>query len=142
MIGQVHVIGAGLAGLAAAVKLAATGRGVVVHEAGDHAGGRCRSYFDAALGCRLDNGNHLLLAGNRRTMEYLDLIGARHTLVGPDEARFPFVDLATGERWVLWPNQGRLPWWLLQRGRRIPGTRAADYLEAWRLWRAADADSV
>jgi squalene-associated FAD-dependent desaturase len=142
MIGQVHVIGAGLAGLAAAVKLAANGRGVVVHEAGDHAGGRCRSYFDAALGCRLDNGNHLLLAGNRRTLEYLDLIGARATMVGPDAARFPFVDLGTGERWVLRPNRGRLPWWLLRRDRRIPGTRLADYLEAWRLWRARDADTV
>jgi len=142
MTGQVHVIGAGLAGLAAAVKLAARGCRVTVHEAGDHAGGRCRSYFDSALGCRLDNGNHLLLAGNRRTLDYLELIGARHSLVGPDEARFPFVDLGTGERWVLRPNRGRLPWWLLSRARRIPGTRAADYLEAWRLWAARDADTV
>src|SRR5258708_15200735 len=99
--GHVHVIGAGLAGLAAAVTLAARGRRVTVHEAGDHAGGRCRSYDDVALGCRLDNGNHLLLAGNRRTMTYLDRIGARASLVGPDAAIFPFVDLATGRRWVL-----------------------------------------
>ena len=48
--GHVHVIGAGLAGLAAAVTLAARGARVSVHEAGDHAGGRCRSYDDAALG--------------------------------------------------------------------------------------------
>jgi squalene-associated FAD-dependent desaturase len=142
MAGQVHVIGAGLAGLAAAVRLAVDGHRVTVHEAGDHAGGRCRSYFDTALGCRLDNGNHLLLSGNRRTLDYLELIGARHTLVGPDEARFPFVDFGTGERWVLRPNSGRLPWWLLRRDRRVPGTRPADYLEAWRLWCARDADTA
>jgi hydroxysqualene dehydroxylase len=39
----VHVIGAGLAGLAAAVRLAARGTSVVVHEAAGQAGGRCRS---------------------------------------------------------------------------------------------------
>jgi squalene-associated FAD-dependent desaturase len=140
--GHVHVIGAGLAGLAAAVKLAAAGRRVTVHEAGDHAGGRCRSYFDAALGCRIDNGNHLLLAGNRRTMDYLDLIGARDTLIGPAEAKFPFVDLATGRRWVLRPNRGRVPWWVLSRRRRIPDTSARDYLAALRLWRARDDATV
>ena len=142
MDGTVHVIGAGLAGLAAAVRLTAAGRRVAVHEAGDHAGGRCRSYFDATLGCRLDNGNHLVLSGNRRTLAYLDLIGARASLVGPGEARFPFVDLASGARWVLRPNRGRLPWWLLRGDRRVPGSRAADYLEAWRLLGAAERDTV
>ena len=29
-----------------------------------HAGGRCRSYFDAATNLTIDNGNHLLLSGN------------------------------------------------------------------------------
>ena len=43
--GTVHIIGAGLAGLAAATALAPTQR-VVVHEAARLAGGRCRSYFD------------------------------------------------------------------------------------------------
>ncbi|MBV8165702.1 MAG: FAD-dependent oxidoreductase, partial [Alphaproteobacteria bacterium] len=134
--GHVHVIGAGLAGLAAAVTLAARGARVSVHEAGDHAGGRCRSYDDAALGCRLDNGNHLLLAANRNVMAYLDAIGARESLVGPAVPLFPFVDLATGKRWVLRPNRGRLPWWIFSAGRRIPETRPVDYLEALRLLRA------
>ena len=60
----VHIVGAGLAGLAAAVRLVGAGREIVVHEASGHAGGRCRSYLDAELGCRIDNGNHLLLSGN------------------------------------------------------------------------------
>jgi len=131
--GTVHVVGAGLAGLATAVALAAAGRRVALYESADHAGGRCRSYFDSELGCRIDNGNHLLLSGNRSAMEYLRLIGARDTLEGPGEAIFPFFDLATGERWNLRPNHGALPWWVLAPGRRVSGTRAGDYTAARRL---------
>ena len=71
MPGTVHVIGAGLAGLSAAVRLAAAGTSVAVHEAAPHAGGRCRSYFDQTLGMVIDNGNHLVLSGNHATLDYL-----------------------------------------------------------------------
>jgi squalene-associated FAD-dependent desaturase len=137
----VHIVGAGLAGLAAAVRLAGAGRDIVLHEASGHAGGRCRSYFDSELGCRIDNGNHLLLSGNRAALEYLDDIGAAASLIGPPEPRFPFCDLATGERWMLAPGPGRLPWWILDAERRVPGTHAIDYLRAASLaWsRAEDA---
>lgn len=131
--GCVHVVGAGLAGLAAAVALAAKGRRVRLYEASDHAGGRCRSYFDPELGCRIDNGNHLLLAGNRRALEYLEQIGARDTLEGPQEAVFAFFDAASGRRWNLRPNRGAVPWWILRRARRVPDTRALDYAAALAL---------
>lgn len=139
---RVHVVGAGLAGLAAALRLAEAGVSVVLHEAAPQAGGRCRSYFDTTLGCRIDNGNHLLIAGNRAAMSYLQAIGAADSLIGPAEAAYPFLDLASGERWVLRPNAGRLPWWLLDPARRVPATRALDYLRAWRLMRAGREDTV
>lgn len=125
---HVHVVGAGLAGLAAALSLVARGVRVTVHEAGPAAGGRCRSYFDRELGCRIDNGNHLLLSGNRAAFAFLDQVGAKHTLAGPDQPLFPFVDLQTGERWTLRPNRGRIPYWMLIPGRRVPGTRLSEYL--------------
>ena len=53
---QVHIIGAGMAGLAAAVKLAAAGRKVILYESANHAGGRARSFHDEKLGCLIDNG--------------------------------------------------------------------------------------
>jgi hydroxysqualene dehydroxylase len=125
----VHVVGAGLAGLAAAVHLADAGCRVVVHEAARAAGGRCRSYHDAGLGLTIDNGNHLLLSGNRAALDYLRRTGApADALSGPPRAEFPFVDLKSGERWTLRPNDGRLPWWVLVAGRRVPGSRARDYL--------------
>ena len=72
MTGRLHVIGAGLAGLSAALALTDANRTVTIHEAGPVAGGRCRSYFDRELGLTIDNGNHLLLSGNRAAFAYLD----------------------------------------------------------------------
>ncbi|MGH7089084.1 MAG: hydroxysqualene dehydroxylase, partial [Stellaceae bacterium] len=138
----VHVVGAGLAGLAAAVRLAGAGVAVALHEAAQHAGGRCRSYFDATLGCRLDNGNHLLLSGNRAAMAYVAAIGANATFSPPGAAVFPFLDLASGERWVLRPGGGRAPWWLFDPRRRIPGTKPREYLAALRLLRAGREATV
>lgn len=137
-----HVVGAGLAGLAAALRLAEAGADIVLHEAGRQAGGRCRSYFDATLGCRIDNGNHLLMEGNGAAMAYLDAIGARGTLIGPEETRYDFMDVANGQRWVLRPNRGRLPWWIWRQDRRIPGSHAIDYLRAARLIAARTNSAV
>jgi squalene-associated FAD-dependent desaturase len=131
--GTVHIVGAGLAGLAAAIGLVGTGREVVVHELARHAGGRCRSYFEPELGLTIDNGNHLLLSANRAALAFLATIGSEDKLVGPAEAEFAFADLASGDRWVLRPNHGPLPWWILSKARRVPGTRPADYWSLLRL---------
>jgi phytoene dehydrogenase-like protein len=126
--GTVHIVGAGLAGLAAAVGLAGSGCEIVVHELARHAGGRCRSYFEPVLGLTIDNGNHLLLSANHAALAFLRTIGSEDKLVGPEEAEFAFVDLASCDRWVLHPNKGRFPWWIFSKARRVPGTRPADYL--------------
>ena len=65
----------------------------------------------------IDNGNHLVLSGNRAVARYLERIGARDALAGPAHARYlPFVDLQDGARWALRPNDGPLPWWMLVDG--------------------------
>ncbi len=124
-----------MAGLAAAVDLAARGETVSLHEGGPQAGGRCRSYFDPQLGRIIDNGNHLVLSGNGAIAAYLAAIGASDAIVGPDVADFHFVDLGDGKRWQVRPNAGRLAWWVLSAARRVPGTSAADYLPLLRLLR-------
>jgi hydroxysqualene dehydroxylase len=134
----VHVIGAGLAGLAAAVRLADGPRNIVLHDSARQAGGRCRSYYDSTLGMTIDNGNHLLLSGNRDARAFLALTGGQDQLSGPPEADFAFIDLSTGKQWHLRPNPGPFPWWIFSPHRRVPGTGARDYLGLLRLFLSRD----
>jgi len=136
---NVHIIGAGISGLSAAVRLANANYKVHVHEATQQAGGRCRSYFDAVTNLTIDNGNHLLLSGNRHAVAYARSIGTEAGLVGPKRAQFPFVDLPTGQRWQLDLGDSRLPLWLLDETRRVPDTGVLDYLALMPLiWAGAD----
>ena len=138
----VHIVGAGLAGLACGVRLSKQGFHVALYEAAPRAGGRCRSFYDDVLDRVVDNGNHMLLSANRAALGYLAEIDAANTLAGPTEASFPFLDLATGRTWSLRPNEGATPWWTLSRSRRVPGTRASDYLSGLRLIAAGPRATV
>jgi hydroxysqualene dehydroxylase len=123
----VHIIGAGISGLSAAVRLANANFKVQVHEATQQAGGRCRSYFDAATNLTIDNGNHLLLSGNHQAVAYARSIGTEAGLVGPERAQFPFVDLTTDRRWQIDLGDSRLPLWVFDKARRVPDTSLLDY---------------
>jgi hydroxysqualene dehydroxylase len=123
-----HIVGAGISGLSAAVRLANANFKVCLYEATQQAGGRCRSYFDAATNLTIDNGNHLLLSGNRHALAYARSIGTEAGLVGPKRAQFPFVDLTTGKRWQLDLGDSRLPLWVFDSARRVPDTSLRDYL--------------
>ena len=139
---EIHVIGAGMAGLAAAVSLVQKRLPVTLYEAAGQAGGRCRSFVDKKLQCVIDNGNHLLLTGNKSAMRYISDIGAADRLIGPEKASFPFVDVRTGQRWCVRPNPGILPWWILSAKRRVPDTRARDYLTVLRFLTAPKGRTV
>lgn len=137
--GSVHIIGGGLAGLAAAERLCQSRRTIVIHEATAQAGGRCRSYYDQSTGMVIDNGTHLLLSGNHAALSFTEAIGSRPGLRGPDEAQFPFIDIASGEQWTLRFGDSRFPWWVFDKDRRVPQTAVVDYLSLARLvWTSAD----
>ena len=131
--GTVHIVGAGLAGLAAAVRLVGAGRAVAIHEATAYAGGRCRSYYDQQSGMTIDNGTHLVLSGNHGVLSFARTIGSVAGLQGPAEAEFPFVDLATDAQWTLRFGDSRFPWWIFAKERRVPQTNVIDYLSLARL---------
>ena len=105
---MLHVVGAGLAGLAAATAAAKAGQPVTLHEATDHAGGRCRSYHDAQLGLVIDNGTHLVMDVNRTALAFAACVGGLPQM-RRGKPVYPFVDLASGQSWTL------TPWALLRR---------------------------
>jgi zeta-carotene desaturase len=74
----VVIVGGGVSGLAAAVRLTASGVPVVLLEQRAYAGGRAYSFIDRRSGESLDNGQHLLIAGYAATFRYLRAIGADH----------------------------------------------------------------
>lgn len=87
---QVAVIGAGYAGMAAAVELAGRHIPVSVFEASRVLGGRSRAV--RLHGETLDNGQHILIGAYHETLRLMALVGAdpaRHLLRLPLHLEFP-----------------------------------------------------
>ena len=72
----VIIIGAGAAGLSAALRLAESGVKVIVLEAGKLLGGRARSFMHSSTGLELDWGPHLFMAANPALRSLLERVGA------------------------------------------------------------------
>ena len=68
------VIGGGLAGIAAAAKLAESGWRVTLLEARNSLGGRAFSFVDPESGRELDNGQHVFVGACRHLIEFLERI--------------------------------------------------------------------
>lgn len=143
MTGTLHVIGAGVAGLACAVSATQAGRKVVVYESAKHAGGRCRSFFDSQLNTTIDNGSHAILGANPAVFKYLATIGAEEELVPVEHTgEIPFLDLENKAHWTLRPNAGLFPKWIFDRARRAPDTTAKDYVKGLSLLAADKSETV
>ncbi len=72
---DVVVIGAGVSGLSAAVRLADAGRRVAVLEATPRLGGRASTFTDPGTGEPVDNGQHVLFGCYRETYAFLRRLG-------------------------------------------------------------------
>ncbi|GGJ06523.1 hydroxysqualene dehydroxylase [Neoroseomonas lacus] len=88
---SVHVVGAGIAGMVAALALSRAGHAVTLHDAAPLVGGRCRALPDGT-----DNGTHALMGANHAALGFLDAIGAREGWVEPEPDGLPLLDLADG----------------------------------------------
>lgn len=120
---SVHIIGGGISGLAAATALAEQRIPVKLYEATAHAGGRCRSSRDRALGT-IDHGLHVTSTGDAEFARYVTRIGTQ-----AQRRDVP------GLRWPAAPLADYLPLlaaWLRPRGRAVdaivPSSRVHD---AW-----------
>jgi zeta-carotene desaturase len=109
---DVIVVGAGVAGLAAATALAADGARVLVFEARGVLGGRASSFADVETGTVIDNGQHVVLGCYRETFGFLDRVSARDAIAVQDSLVVPVIlrDRRRSElRCPAWPS----PWHLL-----------------------------
>ena len=77
---HVVIVGGGLSGLAAGVALVTRGVRVTLLEQKPALGGRAYSFKDSVTGDTIDNGQHVLITGYKRTMHFLETIGTRHLL--------------------------------------------------------------
>lgn len=112
---DVVVVGAGFAGLSAAVRLAGRGVRVLVLEKRSRLGGRSTAFRDRETGSQIDNGPHVLAGAYRETFAFLATIGASDRLTRPSRLAVTMVDrrgqrsrlLCPGgnaDAWVSWPS--------------------------------------
>src|SRR5690606_11335938 len=72
---HIAIIGAGWAGLSAAIYLHAAGLQATVFESAHTLGGRARRVHSPSLPTPIDNGQHLLLGAYTETLSLLQLLG-------------------------------------------------------------------
>jgi squalene-associated FAD-dependent desaturase len=112
MARSVIVVGAGFAGLRAAVELARRGQQVLVLEARAGLGGRATAFTDPQTGERVDNGQHVLLGCYHETFAFLKIIGADENVRLQPALDVPFVDKLGRRSRLLCPPL-KPPWHLL-----------------------------
>jgi squalene-associated FAD-dependent desaturase len=89
---RVVVVGAGFAGLTAAIALQEKRHEVLLLERRGVLGGRATSFRDAASGEDVDNGTHLMVGAYTATLELLRRAGAEDLLLAQDDLRLDYVD--------------------------------------------------
>jgi len=94
---RIAIIGAGLAGLAAACDAADSGCSVTLLEKRPWAGGKTYSFADEETGAQIDNGQHIAMRCTTAYASFLDRIGSAHLMHWQRRLRVPVLD-ADGRR--------------------------------------------
>ena len=76
----IAVIGGGVAGISAALRLADSGEQTILFERSDKLGGRIRSFYDSDFGIELDLGTHIISGGYKDFLALLRELGTEDDL--------------------------------------------------------------
>ncbi len=118
---RIAVIGGGLAGLTAAIRLAQNGQAVSLFEAAPELGGRTRSFYDRTLNAWVDNGPHLMVGAYRATRRLARDAGFAANIHWQKKLRLPLWDKARGFFDFAPPPWLPLPLGMLLSASRLPG---------------------
>ncbi len=86
------IIGAGVAGISAAIGCAMAGKKVLLIEQSGYLGGRARSFTDTTTGEIIDNGQHVLMGCYTSLLFALDTLGTSHLLRRQSALNVQFID--------------------------------------------------
>ncbi len=125
---RTHIVGAGIAGLSAALALTREGSEAILYEASPQPGGRCRT-LHPSNGFAHDNGTHVLFTANRRALSLLKAVGARERWIEPEPGGLPLHNRRTGSMRRI----GLSPWSWLWPSRRPQGLGLSDLVRITRL---------
>ncbi|KLK91969.1 hypothetical protein AA309_16175 [Microvirga vignae] len=134
---RIHIVGAGIAGLSAALAVTKEGGEAILYEAAPQPGGRCRT-LHPTVGFPHDNGTHVLFTANRHALNLLKAVGARDRWIEPEPKGLPIHDMRTGTKQRI----GLSPWSWLWPSRRPKGLGLADLSRIVRLAFPAQECSV
>jgi len=129
----IAVIGAGLTGLTAAIRLAEMGIQVELFEASPQAGGRTKSFHEPSANEMCDNGPHLLIGAYSATQKLLDDCGASANVYWQPSLQLPLWDKKRGFFVFKPPNYLPFPLALLLAAARLPEHGTASALAMLRL---------
>ena len=132
----VAIIGGGLAGLTAAIRLAQQGIAVELFEAASKAGGRTRSFFDTTTQTLCDNGPHLLAGAYRATQALLHDCAAEQHLHWQTNLELPLWEQQRGHFHFTPATWLPFPLALLHAAAHLPGHRLDSATGMLRLARA------
>ncbi len=103
---SVTIIGAGIAGISAAIELVQSGFSVIIIESKNSIGGRVYSIHDSVTNEMIDNGQHALVDAYTRFIEILEILDTKKLLRFQNSLKVNFVNLL-GEQFQL--NSNLLP---------------------------------
>lgn len=122
---RVAVLGAGFAGLAAALELSERGHAVTLYERRPYPGGRVYSFIDRETGHEVDNGQHIFLDCCSVLLDHIRKLGLEARFYRQSRAEILFIDVRRGRR--RWLFEERHPWLSLWRFQNLT------WLDRWRL---------
>jgi len=94
---KVIIVGAGIAGITAAVELAKNKFTPIVLESRKFAGGRAYSHPDSSTGVSIDNGQHLLMGAYHNFLKLLNDLGTNDKLIRTNGIKIPFFHKDKGQ---------------------------------------------